>query len=469
MQNTIKRELAELSRWKLRTKYSEFHNFFTRMVEREFLPAQKQQQLQSTALCNVAKIAVKDVPYYSKLFTRLQLDTTTLAETQWLSRLPILSREVVQDNFSQLCSTHYSVEQGNAGIVKTSGTTGKPVKVLQTPNSIGMFALLKQRELRMFRFDSQQSFASIRSPTDMPRKRDGAVLNKGEEFHHANWPLVGQYFETGPFACFGNNNDIELQTRWLRDRRPSYLLAHSADMEHLALSYQAIGHADYLRGMLAISQQMKDSMRRNIARTFRAPLQQNYGLNEIGLVAARCPESDHYHVHAEHCMIEITDNDGRPLAPGQQGRLLITALGNPAMPLLRYDSDDLAEIPTEPCPCGRTLPSFRNIEGRYRRNAYLPEGSWQFWDALLNALDEIPSEQFAAIRQYQLHQYRDGRYQLRIVASEKLATTLATMLRQSIERLLPSASSKLDVLQVAQIPRPVSGKIQNFTSDFIPD
>lgn len=469
MHTGVKRELAELSHWRLRSQYSQYRHFFTRMVEREFLPPDEQKLLQSTALSQLALEAANNVPYYHELFQKLQLDTATLAGSDWLSALPILSREDVQSNFRQLISPHYSSEPGNAGIVKTSGTTGQPVEVLQSIRAARMFALLKQRELRMFRFDTQQSFASIRSPTDLPRKSNGKPLNKGEEFRHDRWPLVGQFFQTGPFASFGNNNDIEQQAAWLQSRRPSYLLAHSADLEHLALAYQPLGNADYLKGMLAISQQMKDSMRSNINRIFPAPLQQNYGLNEIGLVASRCPESDQYHVHAEHCLVEITDNEGRPLPPGQQGRLLVTSLSNPAMPLLRYDSDDLAEIPTQACPCGRSLPSFRNIEGRYRRNAYLPEGTWEFWDALLNALDEIPKQQFAQLRQYQLHQYKDGRFQLRVVASSKLATTLESSLNQTIDRIIKGAANRLEVLQVEEIPRPASGKIQNFTSDFIPD
>jgi len=433
------------------------------------MPPEEQRLLQSAALSQLALEASDNVPYYHALFQKLQLDTAALAGSDWLSTLPILNREDIQSNFSQLISPHYSTEQGNAGIVKTSGTTGQPVEVLQSIRTVRMFSLLKQRELRMFRFDTQQSFASIRSPTDLPRKSDKKPLAKGEQFRNNRWPLVGQYFHTGPFTCFGNNNDIEQQALWLQNHQPSYLLAHSADLEHMALAHQPLGNADYLKGMLAISQQMKDSMRNNITRIFPAPLQQNYGLNEIGLVATRCAESDHYHVHAEHCIVEITDDEGRPLPPGQQGRLLVTSLSNPAMPLLRYDSDDLAELPTEPCPCGRSLPSFRNIEGRYRRNAYLPEGTWKFWDALLNALDEIPKQQFAQLRQYQLHQYKNGRFQLRIVASSRLASTLESSLNQKIDRILKGATDRLEVLQVTEIPRPASGKIQNFTSDFIPD
>ena len=65
-------------------------------------------------------------------------------------------------------------------------------------------------------------------------------------------------------------------------------------------------------------------------------------------------------MHAEHCIVEIVDDEGSPCAPGRSGRLLVTALRNFAMPLLRYDTGDTALL-GEPCPCGRGLPVIRDI------------------------------------------------------------------------------------------------------------
>ena len=103
-------------------------------------------------------------------------------------------------------------------------------------------------------------------------------------------------------------------------------------------------------------------MREHIERSFGCPIHQNYGLNEIGLVATRC-DAGRYHVHSEHCIVEIVGPDGRSVAPGETGRLIVTGLNNWAMPLLRYDADDLGTAVEGPCPCGRTLPSFGDVVG----------------------------------------------------------------------------------------------------------
>ena len=53
---------------------------------------------------------------------------------------------------------------------------------------------------------------------------------------------------------------------------------------------------------------------------------------------------------------------------------MATGFFNPAMPLLRYDTGDLA-VPLEtPCPCGRALPAVREVQGRFDDLLVTPSG-----------------------------------------------------------------------------------------------
>ena len=132
---------------------------------------------------------------------------------------------------------------------------------------------------------------------------------------------------------------------------PDYLQSYSESLEHLAFACEGDWPAPGIRKMQAVSEQLSPAMRRRIETTTGARVAQNYGLNEIGLAAAQCAAGN-YHVHVEHCIAEIVDEAGAPCAPGVAGRLVLTALKNPAMPLLRYDSGDMARAVAGPCPCG---------------------------------------------------------------------------------------------------------------------
>jgi phenylacetate-coenzyme A ligase PaaK-like adenylate-forming protein len=91
-------------------------------------------------------------------------------------------------------------------------------------------------------------------------------------------------------------------------------------------------------------------------------IRDNYGSTE-GFIAWQCPACS-YHINAEHVAVEIVDERGIPVGPGQMGRILITTLENRLMPLVRYEIGDYAIASNDLCSCGRTLPVLGKVIGR---------------------------------------------------------------------------------------------------------
>lgn len=95
---------------------------------------------------------------------------------------------------------------------------------------------------------------------------------------------------------------------------------------------------------------------------FRCPVAQVLAGRVEGIMAYTCPEG-HLHVTAEHCYVEILDpKTWTPVAPGQRGLVAVTNLLDETMPHLRVILDYMAAMPSEPCPCGRTLPVLTNVQ-----------------------------------------------------------------------------------------------------------
>jgi phenylacetate-CoA ligase len=332
-----------------------------------------------------------------------------------------------------------------------------------------MFHFLKQREQRWFRYDPCGTLGAIRSRRDLPSHPDGSPLAARDTCQANRWPGTGAIFETGPFFGCTSRHSLDEQMAWLERVQPDYLLMLASDLEHLALHYQGCPPPPELRAIQSISQQLTPAMRKRVERTFSVPVHENYGLNEVGIVASRCPEGGRFHVHVVHCIVEIVDEDGDPCGPGECGRILVTCVTNRAMPLLRYDTGDLAETVEGPCPCGRTLPSFGRLVGRYRRRAFLPPGSWHSWIAVQRTLADMPSELSGPLRQYQLHEYRDGHFELRLVTAGPLPEGFSPAVRSAWLAAAPGERPQLDILLVDRIPLPPSGKFESFTSDFMPE
>ncbi len=71
--------------------------------------------------------------------------------------------------------------------------------------------------------------------------------------------------------------------------------------------------------------------------------------------ATECREHDGCHFWEDGVLVEHLDPDGTDTVPdGQRGELVVTALDNRTMPLVRFRSDDLVEMTRQRCGCGRT-------------------------------------------------------------------------------------------------------------------
>jgi phenylacetate-CoA ligase len=124
-------------------------------------------------------------------------------------------------------------------------------------------------------------------------------------------------------------------------------------------------------------------------------------------------------------LVEVLDDSGAPCAPGQAGRVVVTPLHNFAMPLLRYELGDEAEV-GQPCACGRTLPTLAHILGRSRDRFVLPGGERRFVSK---------PESFAAvpeIKRYQIAQVAADLVEIRLQVSDRLSNETEAMLAHAL-------------------------------------
>jgi phenylacetate-CoA ligase len=77
----------------------------------------------------------------------------------------------------------------------------------------------------------------------------------------------------------------------------------------------------------------------------------------IGPLAGECRRHDGMHLHQREMWLEFLDPEsGEPVEPGGTGELVVTQLGERALPLVRYAPGDVFRLHAEPCPCGDASP-----------------------------------------------------------------------------------------------------------------
>jgi phenylacetate-CoA ligase len=360
--------------------------FLEALSQTEHLPAEKLQSYQLGLLEPLVRHAAANVPFYRDRLRPVLAGDGTLDFSRWHA-IPLFDRITAQAAGDTLQTGNLPV--GNDRWVEdlTAGSTGVPLRHRRSNLTDLASRCQSERDYNWYGMDLGKCLAhigDIRDGTADPA--DGTKLN--------SWSLSGD----GNFIVLNRRTDIEQQILWLQRMRPRYLFAYPSIVRDLADYALSSGLALWFEVVLTTGEPLSQDVRAKTQKAFGARIYDRYGLQEIGHLAAECPSCGQYHLSAESALVEILREDGVPAEPGEIGRLVVTSLYNYAMPFIRYDVGDFAEVSWSNA-CWYTLPSLRRILGRERNSFVRPDGS-RMWPDSLAA--ELP--RFLGFRQIQIVQ-----------------------------------------------------------------
>lgn len=463
--DALERELRQHRLWRLKPRFAKFRAY-DQLLENEFRTPQEQDVRMGRALRGITGFAVANSPFYAALFRRLGLTANDIEGPDDLAKLPTLTKHDLLDSASDLVVRNLPADEQLFKQSKSSGTTGRPVSVLHTVRSASMFGLLRHRSARWHGLEPMEARMEVRPRFDIIPGPDGKQTTDGRYSALPQWHYLGLHFHTGPEYAMTVSTPMERQLELLQELRPAYATSFPGVFEEWLLANSGRKPVDTLRAIIGIGAQLTPSLRARLEESYGAAVHMAYGLNEIGKVATRCA-AGRYHVNTELCLVQIARDDGSPSAPGEIGHILVTGLNNVAQPLFRYDTGDLAEAVEGPCPCGRTLPSFGDIAGRYRSYAGLPAGSRERVRAVRNAIEGYPPEGLAFLRRYQLHQDLHDCFTLRLRTVAPVPEVFRVHVLRAWEPV--RGPSPLAIVEVDEIAAAPSGKLIDFISDFHTD
>lgn len=327
--------------------------------------------------------ALRTVPFYRESLPRLDIDAL---DWDVFRALPVLNRKALQSGFDSLRSRVVPPSHGAITEGQTSGSTGMPIRFLQTAVTQLFWNALTLREHLWQERDFAGKLAAIRI--------------KVEEGRWPDWGMpVAALYRSGPGATLNVRTDVEKQLDWLLREDPDYLITHASNLAALAeLTLRRGVKLPKLRQARSYSEALRPGLRELVRAAWGVEVADVYSCEEAGHIALQCPRHEHYHVQSENLLVEILDESGRPCGPGETGRVVLTTLHNFAMPLIRYEIGDYAEV-GEPCDCGRELPVLRRIHGRRRNMIVLPDGR-RHWPSFPAEMwrEVAPVEQFRLVQ-----------------------------------------------------------------------
>jgi len=431
-------------------KASQLLALLFQLEKSQWWSAEKLRRSQFTQALNLLHHARKTVPFYKDSLSFLE-GVSELNEDLW-KKVPVLSRQDIQDSEEQLLSTNIPTSHGKVSEIRTAGSTGKPVKVKRTETFLFFHNVFTLREHLWLDQNLNARQMVIRSVKG---------LAPGRVKVQNSWGLpYNLMYNTGQSVIMEITTDLETQLQNLIKYQPDYLLTYPSNLNAL-LHY---GKSEFikqlnLRQVRTISESVSDELRMEVLDKLGVKLVDLYTSHEAGVMALQCPEHKHYHVQSENVILEVMHEDGRPCKSGEIGRVFITSLHNFAMPLIRYNLLDYVEV-GEPCDCGRGLPVLKRILGRSRDMMGMPDGSRIFPSIVAGALKVA---EVAPVAQIQVIQHTVDNLEAKLVAVRKLTEdeekNVINALRESLGHPF-----RIRLTYQDEIPRTPGGKFFPFIS-----
>jgi phenylacetate-coenzyme A ligase PaaK-like adenylate-forming protein len=411
----------------------------------QWLPPDEIARRQMRQLVVLAEYCERQSPPFARRLRGAGLQARDLGDAAALTRCPVLTRRDIQTLGAELFCRELPQGHTPQLEMRTSGSTGEPVSVRRTALTAHFWSAMAIREHLWHRRDFKKPLCAIRA-------------NAKDRERAETWgPPVGLVFETGPSQILPIDRDAPVLFGWIAEFAPGNLLIYPSTLDALTQHCRRNGgRLPSLSHIRTVGEMLLPRIRDEARAWFGVPVEDIYSSNEIGYIAAQCPESGLYHIMAEDVIVEVLDENGHACRDGEAGRVVVTSLHNFAMPLIRYDIGDYAEV-AGPCPCGRGLPALRRIVGRERNLILMPDGS-RFWPVggMIDARDVAP------VLQWQLVQTERERLELRLVTERALTASEEETLRSLIAEKLRHPFAVCIAYFERRLPLGPNGKFEEF-------
>jgi O-antigen/teichoic acid export membrane protein/phenylacetate-coenzyme A ligase PaaK-like adenylate-forming protein len=385
------------------------------LMRDERLDPERVFALQQARAAEILRFAMSRSDFYRERCARAGIQERDLSDTEAFRSLPVLERADVREQFERICTDEAT--PGNFQHAVTGGTTNEPLRILRDKRM--QHRTLNWRLHRWWGVEPGDNQAVIWRETSFSRWR---TLR-----HDALW------WPTRILRMDANAIDraavTEFVAGWERIR-PALLLGYVGAVIEVARAIERSGRKPPPpKAVGTTAAPISLAQKRYLGDVFGAPVYDIYQCMEVPMLAGECPAREGLHVFADCRLVELLDDAGRPVGPGETGSVVVTDFRNRVFPFIRYRLGDRARWKQGACACGVTFPQLEPVRGRSTDSLRFPSGLVVSGDGILEIFDDSPD----AVRLFQIWQTADYSLRLRCVPGKD--PNAAAVMQRGIERL----------------------------------
>ncbi|GIX05406.1 MAG: capsular polysaccharide biosynthesis protein [Planctomycetaceae bacterium] len=423
-----------------RLKGRRTHAYWQAALQAQWQPRHVLEQQQFQALQRLLNHAYEHCAYYRHTWQQRDLNPRQLTTFEEFTRWPLLTRQLLREQLHQLqAQVPMRVYRKSTG-----GSTGEPVHfVLNTDSNERRTALMWRGYGWAGCWPGERQLLVWGTPLGTLPWWKRAKMRLHQWFEHQRL-----------LSCF-EFTPLQMQRHWAawNRYRPQYVIAYTNPLYEFARFLEAERlpiHAP--RAIITGAEKLYDFQRETLQRVFQAPVFETYGSREFMLIGAECEHHAGLHLSIDNLLLEIVDEQGRPVPAGQEGLVVVTDLYNYALPFIRYVTGDRAVAGFESCRCGRGLPLLRKVVGRQLDVLTTPSGRVIPGEFFPHLLKDFPS-----VRRFQVVQTAPERIVIHLVVDGSFSLDQHAHL-QELLRAGVGPEVRLELAFVDDIPLTAAGK-----------
>ena len=366
-------------------------------------PRERIEQYSQEKLTSLLRRAAQMVPFYARMFRQRRWDPQQ-AEKYWPD-WPVLTQQMLQEKRDDLVAN--DVDKSSLRLSASGGSTGHH-KTFYHGQEYG-----RSKAAALTHSDSVAGWAPgdrIALLWGSPLDAAGAVRSLSRfKSLLKNQRFYGTYDMT--------ENGMRKQHSQLSRYQPDLIIAYAGSMFEMARFLKRNGlRPNYpSQSIITSAETLTDTMRSTIDQVFAKPIFDRYGSREAGVMSFECQAHSGHHIAFTHNLIEVVKPGSNEPLWDQQGDILVTILGEPDFPLIRYQIGDVGIMTRQPCRCGRNSHRLLEVLGRETDFISTPGRGEIPSVSTLQAFYGIEN-----VRQFQIVQQRRDRLELRLVLAGPL-------------------------------------------------
>ena len=402
------------------------------------------EEIQRKKLKDLLKHTYENVPYYRKLFASAGIEPNSINGIEDLSRIPITDKLTLQSLApEEILARGMRVDRCVTDV--TSGSTGIPLHVHFTQRDylIRSLSFIRTFIELGYRLTHRQAIVC-----------DTRFVNDKEYWFQHLGILRKQYIP----VQFALNRQIQI----LMDYRPDFIHGYPQSLaiiaeELLKRGIDSVSPAMVCTGAELVGQKSREK----INAAFGVEMADSYATIESGMIAWQCRVLKGYHINIDNLVLEFLHN-GKPVRPGESGRVVVTNLHSYAMPIIRYELGDVC-IPSDSlCPCGNQFPLMTVVEGRIDDMVKTPSGKVISPNSITNVMEAVDG-----IGQFKVIQEKKDLMVVQIVAGAGFSQDTPRRAQNLLKELV-GEDMRIEFRMVSEISKEHTGKIRAVISR-VPD